>query len=552
MYSGENVVILNYSEWIIQLGLYVCYFLLLVLSTKLYIRSPSKTPKYLSHQTKKSWESNYLTDLYLIEKDDQCREGFTKLKLGQWSGITEYTCICYNSGNSDDSYTTFFTTNKKSICKHDSAGNKYKDIYICSELSEINPENLFYYNNLMFCGKFSNKKISSFHVGITDKFSTNPNIENYKSSSIQLSDDDKGIIDIKISEKDLTLEDKDYIPKNNNLYIKKIKSNTINIYQFNEFITGIHYSNELICTPEEMTNINPKNNYFKNSRNVYYNNFKQCIRNKNNEYKNYYIDDHFVRTSIIDINIATFLNHKNKAYKGHSSISEYYDKIKHDKKVNILEDGNNYPILVAQKYLYGIGCQYYETTNAYFTLLKYFQHNKNIALSIIVFSLITSVTAVIFVSFNLYQSCVEYPMVYLTFCLILVISLVTDLTLSGVYLGYAGYLKHYLGKILNECRIDFSGASNTLYKDYNFNLYNYNSYNKALPIEIGLFEDLDYSFYVSLFTVITEVVILILLVIYFIFNCYKYTFISLKNESGNIIKSRRRKKKDLMDLVKMI
>ena len=46
MNSGENVVILNYSEWIIQLGIYVCYFLLLVLCTKLYIHSPSKAPNY--------------------------------------------------------------------------------------------------------------------------------------------------------------------------------------------------------------------------------------------------------------------------------------------------------------------------------------------------------------------------------------------------------------------------------------------------------------------------------------------------------------------------
>ena len=53
MYSGENVVILNYSEWIIQLGLYICYFLLLVLCTKLYIHSPSKAPNYLKYQTKK-------------------------------------------------------------------------------------------------------------------------------------------------------------------------------------------------------------------------------------------------------------------------------------------------------------------------------------------------------------------------------------------------------------------------------------------------------------------------------------------------------------------
>ena len=73
MYSGENVVIINYSEWIIQLGLYICYFLLLVLCTKLYIHSPSKAPNYLAYQTQKNWESTYLTDLELINKNINCK-----------------------------------------------------------------------------------------------------------------------------------------------------------------------------------------------------------------------------------------------------------------------------------------------------------------------------------------------------------------------------------------------------------------------------------------------------------------------------------------------
>ena len=49
-----------------------------------------------------------------------------------------------------------------------------------------------------------------------------------------------------------------------------------------------------------------------------------------------------------------------------------------------------------------------------------------------------------------------------------------------------------------------------------------------------------------------EIIILILLILYFIFNCYRYTFISLKNERGNIINSKRVQKRDLMDLVKML
>jgi hypothetical protein len=524
MYSGENVVILNYSEWIIQLGLYICYFLLLVLCTKLYIYSPSKAPIYLIHQTQKNWESPYLLDLELVKSDAPCSNEFTQLQLGTWSGISEYTCLCYNNKN------RFFTTNKKQICKHNSENNKYKNTYICTELDKIDSEILNTYNNYKFCGKFSSKTIISYHNNLANQFITSSSIDYY---STPFPIDEKGIIDIKI------------IKKGNEYDLEKTKfdRDSINIYEFNDFITGIHYSNELICASEEMNNINPINNYFKNSRNVYYSNIKQCLLNKNNEYKNYYIDDTFVRTSIID---KDNLIKKNEIYEGYSSITNYYKNINEKLKVDILNYKNNYPILVAQRYLYGIGCQFYEKTNYYFTLLNHFYHNKNIALSIIVFTLITSVTAVIFVSFNLYQNCVDYPTVFLIFSIILVSSLVIDMTLTGVYLGYSYYLKYSLGRILNECRIDFYGQSNQ------YNYYNYYSYNKALPIEIGLYEDLNYVVYLSLVMTITEVVVLILIIIYFIFNCYRYTFVALRNESGQLIKTRKRKKKDLMDLVKMI
>ena len=541
MNSGENVVILNYSEWIIQLGLNILNFLLLVLCTKLYIHSPLKTPNYLSLQTNKSWESAYLVDLELQDTNSNCKQNYIQLDLGKWSGITEYTCLCYNNDN------VFFTTNKKTICKHNSNDNRYKNTYICKELTKIDPQELKMYNNYKFCGKYSSKKIKSYHNQISNKFITYPNVDNYKSNSISI--DEKGIIDIKIS-KNINFIEEGYEEKGNNLYIKMSKNNLINIYEFNEFITGIHYSNELICACEEMTNINPINSYNKNSRNVYYGKNKQCLRNKNQEYQHYYIDDNFIRTSIIDIDLDNNnLNKKKEAYKDYPKIIEYYDNIKNNEKVDILGNSNNFPFLVAQKYLYGIGCQYYENTDFYFSLYNNFYHNKNMALSIIVFTLITSVTNVIFVSFNLYQSCVDYPLVYLTFCIILVTGLITNLTLTAVYFGYCCYLKKYLGKIYNECRIDFSWTSNTINNFYNFN---YQSANKALPIEIGLYEDLNFVFYVSLVMVITEFVILILLIIYFAFNCYRYTFISLKNESGDIIKSRKRRKKDLMDLVKMI
>ena len=532
MYSGENVVILNYSEWIIQLGIYICYFILLVLCTKLYLYSPSKAPNYIEYQTKKNWESKYLTDLKLNRIEEDCDTGYTQLNIGKWSGINDFVCLCHN-GN------VYFTSSDKKICKHDSENNKYKDIYICFELNQVNSEDLNTYKNYKFCGKFSKNSIISYHDTISNKIDSS----NYKDIQISIKEEEYGIIDIKLSDNRPSDE---YEDKGNGLYIKKISKQNINIFEFNEFIIGIHYLNELICTFDELTNNNPINGFFKNSRNIYYNK-KQCLNMKNEEYKNYYINDNFVRTSIIDT--TTDINQDlSNIYSNSNNIINYYNEINSQNGINILSNSKKYPILVSQKYLYGIGCKHYDSIKFYFSLFDYFYHNKNISLSIVIFTLITSVTAVIFVSFNLYQNCVEYPFVYLTFSLILIISLITDATLTGVYLGFSVYLKNHFNKIYDECRIDFDGISNTI----NYNTLFVGNYNKALPIEIGMKEDLYYVFYISLIMFVTEIVILILLILNFVFNCYRYTFVSLKNERGNVIKSRKVQKRDLMDLVKML
>ena len=299
-----------------------------------------------------------------------------------------------------------------------------------------------------------------------------------------------------------------------------------------------------------MTNNNPINDFFKNTNNIYHQN-KQCLNEKKEEYKNYYINDNYVRTSIVDVDLNIFKsNSLSNFYNNNMNILNYYNNIKNEinDDIDIISNSVNNNILVAQKYLYGIGCQSYDTTKFYFSLFDYFYHNKNIALSIVVFTLITTVTAMIFISFNLYQNCVDYPLVYLTFSLILIISLITDTALTGIYLGFSVYLRNYFNKILNECRIDFDGIS----KNYNYNPFYGNNYNKALPIETGLYEDLNYVLYISLIMFVAEIIIVILLILYFIFNCYRYTFISLKNERGNIINSKRVQKRDLMDLVKML
>ena len=55
MNTGENVVILNYSEWIIQLVLYIYFFLLLAFMYKIIYLFPIKKAKlFVSSNHKKS------------------------------------------------------------------------------------------------------------------------------------------------------------------------------------------------------------------------------------------------------------------------------------------------------------------------------------------------------------------------------------------------------------------------------------------------------------------------------------------------------------------
>ena len=123
----------------------------------------------------------------------------------------------------------------------------------------------------------------SYHENIINRLKAS----NLKDIQISIKEGEKGIIDIKFTnDENNNLENEGYKNKGNGLYIKRIDKQNINIFEFNEFITGIHYLNELICTYDEMTNNNPINDYFKNTKNIYYNN-KQCLYLKNDEYKNY-------------------------------------------------------------------------------------------------------------------------------------------------------------------------------------------------------------------------------------------------------------------------
>ena len=63
MNKGENVVILNYSEWIIQLGLYIYFFLLLAFMYKIIYLFPIKKTKLFASSNHKKFGISIFSSL---------------------------------------------------------------------------------------------------------------------------------------------------------------------------------------------------------------------------------------------------------------------------------------------------------------------------------------------------------------------------------------------------------------------------------------------------------------------------------------------------------
>ena len=517
-------IIHNYNEWIIESLLQLIYIFLLIITLMLFKNTPLKQSRYIRYQYEKNWGNGYIVELKTPTNGSCDNKYYNLTTFGYWSGIDdEKSCFCsFNSA--------FLSSDSKSVCKHDSDNNLYKKIFKCQKINKIDYVPLIKFKNFNFCVKRHNENIINLHERIKNSIN-NDNYKNYYESLlnnnlIEIPNDIKPITEIIISSQNLTEEDNnDYevLDLEDEVYlnIKYLDKKNVNIFEFNDFITSIHFKNELICTYNDMNNIEYINdNEYINSLGFYYNNFKSCKNfNKNNlNYKNFSIQDNYIRTKkIIDDNLLpNFYNY----FYNNTTIENYYNQMNiNNISINnyIYKNIKNVPQLVSQQFFYGIGCPYMSSVEKHFKKFGKIRILKNLMISITVFILLSYVSGVFFLIFRIFNNCYDYSCCFWINAILMFLNLGIAIILTSIYLGIGMKVYKYFVNFQKYCTIDLRGINDN----------NYNNYlNKIIPIEKSFVDSISMLMIYSFSLLMMEIIIVILKIVYLVLNYeeHKFTF----------------------------
>ena len=134
------------------------------------------------------------------------------------------------------------------------------------------PLSLEKYNGVNLCVKRNADSYTRLHTTLKNKFKNN-DITGYINylSSYNVTISSEAIVDLKISTKTDLQGYNSSIGIGNGyfLYIKKISSTNNTIYDYNDLIVSIHFSNELICSYSDMssTSVNNKSKNYRKIKN---------------------------------------------------------------------------------------------------------------------------------------------------------------------------------------------------------------------------------------------------------------------------------------------
>ena len=513
-------IIHNYNEWIIESLLQIIYIFLLIITLMLFKNTPLKQSRFIRFQYEKNWVNGYIVEL-IPTNNGSCGTGYNLTTFGYWSGIdNEKSCICSFNSN-------FLSSDSKSICNHDSDDNLYKKIFKCQKIRKIDSVPLKNFKYWTFCVKRNYENIFNLHENIKTSINED-DYKNYYESllnhSIKINLNQTPITEILISSKNLT--DDNYNVKSldneTNIYLNiKYLSNkeNVNIFEFNDFITSIHFNNELICAYNDMNNIEfIDDNEYLNSLGFNYNGFKSCKNFKINDlnYKNFSIQDNYIRTKkIMDDDLLP--NFYEYFYSNISTINNYYNQM----NINdyIYKNIKNVPQLVSQQYFYGIGCPFMSSVEKHFKKFGKIRILKNLIISITVFILLSYVSGVFFLIFRIFNNCYEYSCCFWINAILMFLNLGIAIILTSVYLGIGMNTYKYFVNFQKYCTIDLRGINN--------NNENYNNYlNKITPIEKNFVNNISMLMMYSLSLLMMEIIIVILKIVYLVLNYdeHKFTF----------------------------
>jgi hypothetical protein len=303
---------------------------------------------YLHNNYKRNWDSRYITDVKFVKTEDKCPDGYSQLQLGVWSGFNE-GCYCKHEKTGD-------------LWLYDSTCSaSFSDAYTCQNIATVPSINLTEYKNAgHFCVKRADKNYYDIFAHVNNKLRQDgknlyANDKEYfdialKSTLLDVIDPE-AVLDIKLvlnKMKDMfKLEDYKAIFSNDNfgIYIKKLNTQVFpTLFAANDLITDIRLYNYLWCAyldigaPDELkfqqTSVQ----------------FGYSFCNNLNKENSYAYNDGYKRTVKINTDYSTS---RMDFYS-----KEVMDNIEKQTTLTKLIDNPFEPVLVYEKYYYGLGCKY--------------------------------------------------------------------------------------------------------------------------------------------------------------------------------------------------
>lgn len=486
------------NEWLLDSVLYICYFIILLIPPFLYVWTPSRTAKYLRNIYNKNWNSNYIIDITTAE--EECENNSEKLTLGYWSGVGKVSCLCSSENNVQ------FATDDNRICKK----NIYKEIFNCKKIKNAEPFSITKYNGVNLCVKRSADSLTRLHTILKKEFKNDiPSFIKYLSTN-NVTINNEAIVDLKISTQN-TMEGFNSsieIGSGYYLHIKKISSSENTIYDYNDLIVSIHFSNELLCSYSDMSSIsfnNKSKNYIDYGSREHCNKFSDAHLNAS--FDTLYYNDENPRIKPINVDSISI-----KDFYASMNSSDYYTT----NNINLVDNENNK--LVYQQYFYGIGCFRMESPEWHYKKFKNLKVIRKIAISIMVFGIVLFALGIAFKIFKLFDNCIYNPCTYYIFSFFLFFSAVTVLALSSCYHGFGYNTLNYLYDFNLYCQTDFRGE-------------NGGYLHQGSNIEKQLITDLQLVLNLNLGLIITSCLCLIFMVVYYILNCDQHRmFVLLPSE----------------------
>jgi hypothetical protein len=346
---------------------------------------------YLYNNYKRNWSTGYITDVTF--QQNECPVKYEKVKLGMWSGFNE-GCYCKHMTTGD-------LWLKDSACT-----NSFSDAYTCSAIGDVPAVNLTEYRGYHFCVKRSQSNYFDIFKQVNDKLYPGgkkafTNDREYFNITLKPTwfDIESAVTDIKLVNKEMQglykLDDYNAIYQNDTfgIFIKKRPDGTVsNYYELNDLIVDIHLYNYLWCSyldigaPDEF-HLQLKGNTFGYS-------FCDDMNKQNSLIYN----DGYKRTTKINTNPD--------ASRDNFYSKEVKDSIQSQTGLTTANfiDNPMDPVLVYEKYFYGIGCIYQNNPNRHLDELQTNSLVRKLSIGTITTQVVIQFILVIYIFFKVKEN----------------------------------------------------------------------------------------------------------------------------------------------------